>query len=201
MPRPACLASRWILSNLPLEYCGQSGARPLLTSHSARSAPATEHEATVRPYWSKEIGKQLTGRLATKPSRSLAAFAPHRYCKLQSSGGHPAASVAALGPGTGLPALMMLTRMQMDLKDPDPQVAIRSYFLERNGKRNAVRSALFQEQIQIIATAIGKPAVTAPTITRVKAKSGFASGPTLSTDMSLAPSRGSIEKPPPGQVR
>jgi hypothetical protein len=78
MPRPACLASHWILSNLPLEYCGQSSAKPLLTSHSARSAPAAEHEATVRPYWSKEIGKQLTGRLATKPSRSLAAFAPHR---------------------------------------------------------------------------------------------------------------------------
>jgi hypothetical protein len=59
----------------------------------------------------------------------------------------------------------------------------------------------FQEQIQTIATAIGKPAMKAPTIIKVNAKSGFASGRTLSTDMSLAPSRGSIEKPPPGRMR
>jgi hypothetical protein len=60
--------------------------------------------------------------------------------------------------------------------------------------RNKVRSS--QEQIQIIATAIGKPMVKAPATTKVKAKIGFASGRTLSADMSLAPSRGPIEKPP-----
>ncbi len=42
----------------------------------------------------------------------------------------------------------------------------------------------------MIATAIGKPAAKAPTIIKVNAKSGFASGRTLSTDMSLTPPRG-----------
>ena len=46
-----------------------------------------------------------------------------------------------------------------------------------------------QEQIQIIATAIGKPAAKALTIVKVNAKSGFTSGRTLSTDMSLTPLR------------
>jgi hypothetical protein len=58
-----------------------------------------------------------------------------------------------------------------------------------------------QEQTQMIASAMGKPAVKAPTIIKVNAKSGFASGRTLSTDMSLAPSRGRIETPPPGRMR
>jgi hypothetical protein len=60
--------------------------------------------------------------------------------------------------------------------------------------RNKGRSS--QEQIQIIATAIGKPMMKASATTRVKAKIGFALGRTLSADMSLAPSRGPIEKPP-----
>jgi hypothetical protein len=84
MPYPACSASRWIVSNFPFEYCGQSRASPLPTSHSARSVPATEHEATGRPYWSSEIGMHVTGRLAMRASRSFAAFTPHRYCKLSS---------------------------------------------------------------------------------------------------------------------
>ena len=56
--------------------------------------------------------------------------------------------------------------------------------------RTVVRSAQVQEQTQIIATAIGKPAAKAPTIIKVNAKSGFASGRALSTDMSLTPPRG-----------
>jgi hypothetical protein len=48
-----------------------------------------------------------------------------------------------------------------------------------------MRSASVQEQTQIIATAIGKPAANALTIIKVNAKSGFASGRTLSTNMSL----------------
>jgi hypothetical protein len=47
-----------------------------------------------------------------------------------------------------------------------------------------------QEQIQIIATAIGKPTMKAPAMAKVNAKTGFASGRTLPADMSLAPSRG-----------
>jgi hypothetical protein len=54
-----------------------------------------------------------------------------------------------------------------------------------NSARRVVGSAYVQEQIQIIATAIGKPAVKAPTIIKVNAKSGFASERMLSTDMSL----------------
>jgi hypothetical protein len=38
----------------------------------------------VRPYWSSEIGMQLTGRPAMNASRPFAAFAPHRYCRLSS---------------------------------------------------------------------------------------------------------------------
>jgi len=68
----------------PFEKRGQSSARPLCTSHSPRSASPTEQVATVRPYWSRFIGVQLTGRLAMKASRSFAAFAPQRYCKLSS---------------------------------------------------------------------------------------------------------------------
>jgi hypothetical protein len=49
-----------------------------------------------------------------------------------------------------------------------------------------------QEQTQIIATAIGKPAAKAPTIITVNAESRFASGRSLSTDISLAPPRGQI---------
>jgi hypothetical protein len=47
-----------------------------------------------------------------------------------------------------------------------------------------------QEQTQIIATAIGKPVAKAPTIVKVNAESRFASGRTLSIDMSLTPPRG-----------
>jgi hypothetical protein len=47
-----------------------------------------------------------------------------------------------------------------------------------------------QEQTQIIATAIGKPAAKAPKIVKVNAESRFASGRTLSNDMSLTPPRG-----------
>jgi hypothetical protein len=47
-----------------------------------------------------------------------------------------------------------------------------------------------QEQIQIIATAIGKPAANAPTIVNVNAASRFASGRSSSIDISLAPPRG-----------
>jgi hypothetical protein len=46
-----------------------------------------------------------------------------------------------------------------------------------------------QEQTQIIATAIGKPAAKAPTIVKVNAESRFASGRTLPIDMSLTPPR------------
>ena len=42
-----------------------------------------------------------------------------------------------------------------------------------------------QEQIQIIATAIGKPAAKALTIVKVNAKSGFTSGRKLCTDIRL----------------
>src|SRR6202022_874191 len=57
-----------------------------------------------------------------------------------------------------------------------------------------------QEQTQIIASAVGKPAAKAPTIAKVNAKSRCASGRTLSTDMLLAPRR-KIKKPPPGRMR
>jgi hypothetical protein len=50
--------------------------------------------------------------------------------------------------------------------------------------------AELQEQTQIIASAIGNPAAKAPKIVKVNAESRFASGRTLSTDMSLAPSCG-----------
>jgi hypothetical protein len=46
-----------------------------------------------------------------------------------------------------------------------------------------------QAQIQIIATAIGKPTAMAPAMVKVKAKSRFTSGRTWSTDMSLTPLR------------
>jgi hypothetical protein len=58
-----------------------------------------------------------------------------------------------------------------------------------------------QEQIQTIATAIGKPVAKAPTIVNVNAANRFASGRSSSIDMSLAPPRGKIEKPRPGQMR
>jgi hypothetical protein len=54
----------------------------LRTSQSPRSAPPTEHVATVRPYRSSDIGTQFTGRPAMKASRSFAALAPHRYWRL-----------------------------------------------------------------------------------------------------------------------
>jgi hypothetical protein len=47
-----------------------------------------------------------------------------------------------------------------------------------------------QEQTQIIAIAIGKPAAKAPIIVKVNAESRFASGRTLPIDMSLTPPRG-----------
>ena len=47
-----------------------------------------------------------------------------------------------------------------------------------------------QEQTQIIATAIGKPATRAPAMVNVNAESRFISGRTLSIDMSLTPPRG-----------
>jgi hypothetical protein len=47
-----------------------------------------------------------------------------------------------------------------------------------------------QEQIQTIATAIGKPAAKAPAIVNVNAANRFASGRSWSIDMSLAPPRG-----------
>jgi hypothetical protein len=46
-----------------------------------------------------------------------------------------------------------------------------------------------QEQTQTIATAIGKPAAKAPKIVKVNAESRFASGRSLSIDMSLASPR------------
>jgi hypothetical protein len=57
-----------------------------------------------------------------------------------------------------------------------------------------------QEQTQIIASAIDKPAAKAPTIVKVNAESKFASGRTLSTDMLLAPPQ-KIKKPLPGRMR
>ncbi len=53
-----------------------------------------------------------------------------------------------------------------------------------------MRSVYVQEQTQIIATAIGRPAAKAPRIIKVNAKSGFGSERTLSIDMSLTPLRG-----------
>jgi hypothetical protein len=53
-----------------------------------------------------------------------------------------------------------------------------------------------QEQTQIIASAIGKPAAKAPTIIKVNAESKFTSGRTLSSDMLLSPCG---KKPPPGR--
>jgi hypothetical protein len=47
-----------------------------------------------------------------------------------------------------------------------------------------------QEQTQIIASAIGRPAAKAPAIVKVNATSRFASGRNWSTDMSPAPPRG-----------
>jgi len=84
MPRPACSASAgpqrtclWnIAASSALVHCG----RAILPDRP----PATEQVATVRPYWSTEIGSQLTGRPAMKASRSFADFAPQRYCWLSS---------------------------------------------------------------------------------------------------------------------
>ena len=52
-------------------------------------------------------------------------------------------------------------------------------------RRERQCSPYLQEQTQIIATAIGRPAAKAPTIIKENATRGFASGRTLSTDMSL----------------
>ena len=52
-------------------------------------------------------------------------------------------------------------------------------------RRDEVRGS--QEQIQIIATAIGRPMMKAPAMAKVNANSGFASGRTLPDDMSLTP--------------
>src|SRR6516162_3311764 len=72
------------LSTFRFAYSGQSSARPLRTSHSPRSVPPTEQVATVLPYGSRLRGEQLTGRRAMNASRSFAACAPQRYCKLSS---------------------------------------------------------------------------------------------------------------------
>jgi hypothetical protein len=62
---------------------------------------------------------------------------------------------------------------------------------QRNDRqRDGSRCEWVQEQTQIIASAIGKPAAKAPAIVKVNAESRFASGRTLSIDISLAPRRG-----------
>jgi hypothetical protein len=48
----------------------------------AQSTSPMEQVATVRPYWSSEMGMQFNDRLAIKASRSFAALAPHRYWRL-----------------------------------------------------------------------------------------------------------------------
>jgi hypothetical protein len=50
--------------------------------------------------------------------------------------------------------------------------------------RDEVRGS--QEQIQIIATAIGKPVMKAPAMAKVSANSGFASGRTLPGDIAYS---------------
>src|SRR5258706_11531438 len=68
-------------------------------------------------------------------------------------------------------------------------------------ERTVLRSAYVQEQIQIIATAIGRPAATAPAIVKVNAISRFSSGRALSNDMLLLHHMGQIEPPTPGPKR
>jgi hypothetical protein len=55
---------------------------------------------------------------------------------------------------------------------------------------DVVASAYVQEQIQIITIAIGKATAMVSAIVKVNARSGFTSGRTLSTDMSLTPPLG-----------
>jgi len=56
-----------------------------------------------------------------------------------------------------------------------------------------------QEQTQIIASAIGKPAAKAPTIVKVNAESKFISGRNCSTDMAACSTARKVKKPSPGR--
>src|SRR5258707_15560649 len=65
-------------------------------------------------------------------------------------------------------------------------LAMKSLFRYRPTKDYPARTRN-QEQIRMIATAIGKPMANAPPIARVNAESRFAAGRRLSTDMLLTP--------------
>ena len=65
-------------------------------------------------------------------------------------------------------------------------LAMKSLFRYRPTKDYPARTRN-QEQIRMIATAIGKPMANAPPIAKVNAESRFAAGRRLSTDMLLTP--------------
>jgi hypothetical protein len=75
------------------------------------------------------------------------------------------------------------------------KILSRCHAAPRSSQSRTLRSAYAQEQTQIIAIVIGKPIAMVPAIVKVNAKSKFASGRTLSTDMSLTPLLGEIEIP------
>ena len=78
-------------SYLPFKNCGRESIADQPSPRDRSCQPRmTRPCARTR---SGEIGVQLTGRLAMKASRSLAAFAPHRYCELSA----PRAQLSALG--------------------------------------------------------------------------------------------------------
>jgi hypothetical protein len=51
-------------------------ARSLRTSHSPKSTSPIEQVATVRPYWSNEMGMQFNDRLANKSVEIVRRLGP-----------------------------------------------------------------------------------------------------------------------------
>jgi hypothetical protein len=115
-PRPACSASRSTTSYRPLEYCGQSSASPLRTSHSPtislarqrlkHGAASIAELSTLRPRGEPEIAASRSG-----PSL--------RWVKLRRTQSEPMSSGLARQP-TSLDAVGMSQRchIQTDFSFP-----------------------------------------------------------------------------------
>src|SRR5258708_35103970 len=78
-------------------------------------------------------------------------------------------------------------------------LAMKSLFRYRPTKDYPARTRN-QEQIRMIATAIGKPMANAPPIARVNAESRFAAGRRLSTDMLRSPPIGKSKSRHPDEA-